>query len=281
MKKQAVKIINDAILYILLIISSLVMVTPLLWMVLTSFKTYDEVNASQIVWIPEKFQFGNYLEMLSNSSFVRAYANSSFVTILAVAGALISIAAVSYAFSRIEWPGRNLVFMLMLSTMMIPFQALIVPQYIMFGKMDWIGTFNPIVIPGFFAGGAAMIFLLRQFMMQIPHEMDEAALIDGASHFQIWWHIIVPLCKPALATIATFLFIGTWNSLLAPVIYLQKAELYTLPVYVTALVNPQQTAQPWQMVMTASVLTTLPLIIVFFFTQRYLLESITLSGSKG
>ncbi|MBI9048941.1 MAG: carbohydrate ABC transporter permease [Anaerolineaceae bacterium] len=281
MKRKIVKTINDVILYILLITSSIVMVTPLLWMILTSFKTYDEVNASQIVWFPAKLQIGNYLDMLANSSFIRAYANSSFVTILAVGGALISIAAVSYAFSRIEWPGRNLIFILMLSTMMIPFQALVVPQYILFGKFDWLGTFNPIVLPGFFAGGAAMIFLLRQFMMQIPHEMDEAAFIEGASHFQIWWHIIIPLCKPALATIATFLFIGTWNSLLAPVIYLQKAALYTLPVYVTALVNPQQTAQPWQIVMTASVLTTLPLIIVFFFTQRYLLESITISGSKG
>jgi len=281
MKRKVIQKINDVFLYILLIFSSVVMVTPLLWMVLTSFKTYEEVNASKIVWFPAKLQFGNYVDMLTNDTFLRAYLNSTFVTFLGVLGTLVSIAAVSYAFSRIKWPGRNLIFILMLSTMMIPFQALIVPQYIMFGKFQWLGSFNPIILPGFFAGGAAMIFLLRQFMMQIPHEMDEAALMDGANHFQIWWHIILPLCKPALATISTFLFIGAWNSLLAPVIYLQKAELYTLPIYVTSLVNPQQTAQPWQIVMTASVLTTLPLIVVFFLTQRYLLESITITGSKG
>jgi ABC-type glycerol-3-phosphate transport system permease component len=260
---------------------SIAMAFPLFWMLLTSFKSRDEANSAQITWIPTNPQVDAYTSILSDASFQRAYFNSVFVAVLAIAGTLFSVAAVAYAFSRIEWPGRNVVFFLMLSTMMIPAQALIVPQYVFFNLFDWIGTFNPIVVPGFFAGGAAMVFLLRQFMAQIPMELDEAAQLDGASYVQIWWHIIMPLCKPALATVATFLFVGTWNALLNPVIYLQNSQLYTLPVYVSSLVNPQQSTQPWPTIMAASVLTALPLIVVFIFAQRFLLQSIALSGAKG
>lgn len=272
--------LGRTVLYLILIVTSLLMASPLLWMILTSFKTEAEANAPKLVLFPASPQLEAYQKILSDAAFVQAYLNSVFVIVLGLAGTLLSIAAVAYAFSRVEWPGRNFVFFLMLSTMMIPAQALIVPQYVLFNRVDWIGTFNPIIIPGFFAGGAAMIFLLRQFMAQIPRELDEAALMDGASHVQVWWHIILPLCKPALATIATFLFVGGWNALLTPVIYLQTTRLYTLPVFVASLVNPQQSSQPWPTIMAASVLTTLPLLIIFFFAQRYLLESIVLSGSK-
>jgi ABC-type glycerol-3-phosphate transport system permease component len=275
------EIIRKIILYIVLIFTSLLMVSPLLWMISTSLKTFEEANAPKLVWLPAAAQWKNYLDMLGDGKFLNAYFNSTFVTAIAIFGTLLSISAVAYAFSRVVWPGRNVVFFAMLSTMMIPFQALIVPQYVFFNKVDWLGSFNPITIPGYFAGGAAMIFLLRQFMLQLPKELDEAAYMDGATHFQVWWYLIMPLSKPALATIASFLFVGTWNSLLQPVIYLQDSKLWTLPIYVASLVNPQQTSQPWPMIMTASVLTTLPLIVVFFFTQRFLLESIVLSGSKG
>jgi len=268
-------------LYVVAIVGSILMAFPLLWMLATSFKSMDEANSPKIVWLPMNPQIDAYSTILSDPNFQRSYFNSVFVTLVALAGTLISIAGVAYAFARIEWPGRNLIFFLMLSTLMIPAQALIVPQYVYYNMFGWIGTFNPITIPGFFAGGAAMIFLLRQFMAQIPKELDEAAEIDGASHLQIWWHIVLPLCKPALATIATFLFVGLWNSLLNPVIFLQTSELYTLPVYVSSLVNPQQSIQPWPTIMAASVLTAVPLIIVFLFAQRYLLQSIALSGSKG
>jgi ABC-type glycerol-3-phosphate transport system permease component len=196
-------------------------------------------------------------------------------------GTLFSVAVVAYAFSRVKWPGRNLVFFLMLSTMMIPPQALIVPQYVFFNKLHWIGTFNPIVIPGYFAGGAAMIFLLRQSMAQIPIELDESAFVDGANHLQIFWEIILPLVKAPLATIATFLFVGLWNSLLAPLIYLQTISLYTLPVYVSTLYNINSAVQQWPTIMTAAVLTTIPLMVAFFFAQRYILESVVISGLKG
>ncbi|MCX6037941.1 MAG: carbohydrate ABC transporter permease, partial [Chloroflexi bacterium] len=172
------------------------------------------------------------------------------------------------------------VFFLMLSTMMIPAQALLVPPYVFFNKLGWVGTFNPLIIPGYFAGGAAMVFLLRQSMAQIPKELDESAVVDGANHIQIFWEIVLPLVKAPLATIATFLFVGFWSSLLVPLMYLQTVDLYTLPVYVSTLYNINLTVQPWPTIMAAAVLTTVPLMVVFFFAQRYILESVVISGLK-
>ena len=253
---------------------------PLLWMISTSLKTDQEANGPRLVWWPAAPQFAAYAQILSDPAFVRAYVNSLFVATLAIGGTLISVAAVAYAFSRIEWPGRGVLFGLMLATLMVPAPALIVPQYVMFSSIGWIGSFNPVTIPGFFAGGAALIFLLRQFMLQLPRELDEAAEVDGAGHVRIWWSVVLPQCLPALATIATFLFVGIWNSLLQPVIYLQTSSLYTLPVYVASLFNPQQNAQPWPTIMAASVLTTLPLILVFMYAQRYVVDSIAVTGLK-
>ena len=279
--KTALQITGKVILYILLTAATILMAFPLFWMISTSLKSLQEANAPKIIWIPSKILFDAYQAVLTDGDFLRSYFNSAFYAALALAGTLISIAAVAYAFSRIRWPGREIVFFLMLSTMMIPAQALIVPQYVFFYKIKWIGTFNPLIIPGFFAGGAAMIFLLRQAMNQIPREMDESAMIDGASHVQVWWNVILPLVKAPLATVATFLFIGYWNNLLGPLIYTQSSKLYTLPVYVAQLYNINNTTQPWPTIMAAAVLTTVPLMVVFFFAQRYILESVVMTGLKG
>jgi len=269
------------LMYLLLTGATVLMSFPLFWMISSSLKTLGETNSPGITWIPKVITWDAYISIFQNENFLRSYFNSVFFVTFALAGTLISIAAVSYAFSRVEWPGRNFVFFLMLSTMMIPPQALIVPQYVFFNKLDWIGTFNPIVIPGYFAGGAAMIFLLRQSMAQIPKELNESAVVDGANHIQIWWEIVMPLVKAPIATVATFLFVGFWNSLLTPLMYLQTVELYTLPVYVTTLYNINNTVQQWPTIMTAAVLTTVPLIVVFFFAQRYILDSVVITGLKG
>jgi multiple sugar transport system permease protein len=279
--KRYWSIVKSIVMYTLLTGATLLMSFPLFWMISSSLKKLEETNSPGIVWIPKQVTWDAYINVLQNENFLRSYFNSIFFVTFALAGTLISIAAVSYAFSRVEWPGRNLVFFLMLSTMMIPPQALIVPQYVFFNKLDWIGTFNPIIIPGYFAGGAAMIFLLRQSMAQIPKELSEAAIVDGATHIQIWWEIVLPLVKAPIATVATFLFVGFWNSLLTPLMYLQTVDLYTLPVYITTLYNINNTVQQWPTIMTAAVLTTLPLIIVFFFAQRFILDSIVVSGLKG
>ena len=260
--------------------ATILMSFPLFWMISSSLKTIEETNSPGITWIPKEVNWDAYIGILRDSDFLRSYFNTVFYVGLALVGTLLSISAVAYAFSRIKWPGRNFIFFLMLSTMMIPPQALIVPQYVFFNKLNWIGTFNPIIIPGFFAGGAAMIFLLRQSMQQIPKELDESAFMDGASYLQIWWEIIMPLMKAPLATISTFLFVGMWNSLLAPLMYLQTVDLYTLPVFVSNLYNINQTVQPWPTIMAAAVLTTVPLIIIFFFAQKFILDSVVMSGLK-
>lgn len=269
------------VLYIFLTGATVLMSFPLFWMISSSLKTLEETNSPGIIWVPPHPTLAAYISIFHNTDFLRSYFNSVFYTTLSLIGTLFSVAVVAYAFSRVKWPGRNLVFFLMLSTMMIPPQALIVPQYVFFNKLHWIGTFNPIVIPGYFAGGAAMIFLLRQSMAQIPIELDESAFVDGANHLQIFWEIILPLVKAPLATIATFLFVGLWNSLLAPLIYLQTISLYTLPVYVSTLYNINSAVQQWPTIMTAAVLTTIPLMVAFFFAQRYILESVVISGLKG
>jgi ABC-type glycerol-3-phosphate transport system permease component len=279
--KRNWQIVKSIVLYILLTAATIMMCFPLFWMISSSLKTISETNSPGIVWIPAQPSLQAYFDLLQNPTFLRVYFNSVFTTTLAIVGTLISIAAVAYAFSRIEWPGRDIVFFVMLSTMMIPPQALIVPQYVLFNKINWVGTFNPIVIPGYFAGGASMVFLLRQSMSQIPKELDESAFVDGASHFQIWWNIILPLVRAPLATVSTFLFVGLWNNLLGPLMYLQSVGLYTLPVYTSTLYNINQTVQPWPTIMAAAVLTTVPLIIVFFFAQRYILEGVVVTGMKG
>lgn len=274
-------ILKRIILYIFLTGATILMSFPLFWMISTSLKTLEEANSPGIIWVPKQLTFEAYINIFHNADFLRSYFNTVFYTSLSLVGTLLSIAVVAYAFSRIEWPGRDVVFFLMLSTMMIPPQALIVPQYVFFNKLNWIGTFNPIVIPGYFAGGAAMVFLLRQSMAQIPKELDESAFVDGANHLQVFWEIVMPLVKAPLATVATFLFVGFWNSLLAPLMYLQTVDLYTLPVYVTTLYNINLTVQQWPTIMAAAVLTTVPLMVVFFFAQRFILESVVISGLKG
>lgn len=274
-------IVRRILLYLVLTGSTLVMIFPLFWMISSSLKTLEETNAAGIIWLPAKPTLQAYLSIFQNTDFLRSYFNTIFYTTLALTGTLISIAVVAYAFSRLQWPGRNAVFFLMLATMMIPPQALIVPQYVFFNKLGWVGTFNPIIIPGFFAGGAAMVFLLRQSMAQIPKELDESAFVDGANHIQIFWEVIMPLVKAPLATVATFIFVGLWNSLLAPLMYLQTVDLYTLPVFVSTLYNINLTVQQWPTIMTAAVLTTIPLIVIFFFAQRFILDSVVISGLKG
>jgi len=272
---------RQAILYVLACSLSVVLVFPLFWMVSTSLKTDKEANAPKPVWLPAQPQLDAYGELLSDPDWRTYIANSIFVTVLGVGGTLISVTIVAFAFSRLDWPGRNLVFFMMLGTLMLPFQATLVPQYVLFNKLGWVDTFNPVTIPGYFAGGAAMVFLLRQFMLTIPRELDEAALVDGASYWQIFRHIVLPNMKPALATVGLFLFVGQWNALQLPLIYLQSRNMHTLPMAILNLFNPQQTQQPWTLIMATSLVAVVPLVLVFLAVQRHFVESIVLTGTKG
>lgn len=266
--------------YIIMILASLFFLFPLAWMGGTSLKTVTEANGNQLNFLPAVPQWANYTKLFADETFYRSYLNSILVTGLVLIGTVSSIAVVAYSFSRLQWKGRNLVFYLMLGTLMLPAQATLVPQYVLFHNLEWIRTFNPITIPGYFAGGAALIFLVRQFMLTIPKELDEAAIVDGANPLQIFWYVILPLSRPAIATITVFLFVGQWNNLLNPLLYLQKPELYTMPVYVAQKLNLQESPIPWQDIMAASVAFVIPVLVVFFLTQRYFIEGISFTGSK-
>lgn len=267
--------------YAVLIGASLFFLFPVAWMVGTSLKTVQEVQQPQLSLLPETPQWGNYTKLFGERNFYRAYGNSLFTVTMVLLGTISSIAVVAFAFSRLQWPGRDVVFALMMGTLMLPAQATLVPQYVLFFELGWIRTFNPITLPGFFAGGAALVFLLRQFMLTLPKELDEAAEIDGANPLQLFWFLILPLSRPAVATITVFLFVGQWNNLVQPLLYLQKAELFTMPIYVAQKNNLQEAIIPWQDIMAASVMFVIPVLVVFILTQRYFIEGISMTGSKG
>lgn len=266
--------------YAIMLLASAFFLFPLAWMGGTSLKTLEEANGSQLSFVPAVPQWDNYTKLFADENFYRSYANSIFVVALVLLGTVTSIAVVAYAFSRLQWKGRNVVFFLMLGTLMLPAQATLVPQYVLFYNLEWIRTFNPITIPGYFAGGAALIFLVRQFMLTIPKELDEAAIVDGANPLQIFWYVIMPLSRPAIATITVFLFVGNWNNLLNPLLYLQRPELYTMPVFVAQQRAITETPIPWQDIMASSVAFVIPVLVVFFLTQRYFIEGISFTGSK-
>ncbi len=269
------------LLYAVLIGAGIFFLFPVAWMAGTSLKTIEEVGQAQLSIFPETPQWTNYTKQLAEKNFYRAYGNSLYTVLIVLLGTVSSLVVVAFAFSRLRWPGRDLVFGLMLGTLMLPAQATLVPQYVLFFELGWLRTFNPITLPGFFAGGAALVFLLRQFMLTLPRELDESALIDGANPLQLLWLIILPLSRPAVATVTVFLFVGQWNNLVQPLLYLQKAELFTMPIYVAQKNNLQESPIPWQDIMTASVLFVIPVLVVFILTQRYFTEGIALTGSKG
>lgn len=269
------------LLYALLFGSALFFLFPVAWMGGTSLKTVEEVGQAQLSLLPESPQWSNYSKLLAEKNFYRAYGNSIYTVLMVLLGTVSSLVVVAFSFSRLTWPGRDIVFALMLGTLMLPAQATLVPQYVLFFELGWLRTFNPITLPGFFAGGAALVFLLRQFMLTLPRELDESAIIDGANPLQLLWYIILPLSRPAVATVTVFLFVGQWNNLIQPLLYLQKAELFTMPIYVAQKHNLQESPIPWQDIMAASVLFVIPVLVVFILTQRYFTEGIALTGSKG
>lgn len=267
--------------YSMLTWGALFFLFPIVWMVGTSLKTIEEVAQSQLILFPAIPQWNNYTKLFDDPSFMLAYGNSIFITTLVLFGTISSVTLVAFAFSRLEWRGRNVVFALMMATLMLPAQATLVPQYVLYHSLGWVPGFNPIVIPGFFAGGATLVFLLRQFMLGLPKDLDEAALVDGANPLEIWWYIILPLSRPAIATVTVFLFVGQWNNLFGPLLYLKRASLTTMPIFVSLKFTLQESPVPWQDIMAASVTFVIPVLIVFILTQRYFTQGIAFTGNKG
>lgn len=264
--------------HLILIILSVLFIFPMFWMVSTSLKPSIEQLRWPPVWIPNPFDWINYPQAMNFEPFFQYILNTLNYGVLSVIGTIISSSLVAYGFARIDFPEKNVLFVLMLATLMLPFQVTMVPLFILFKTLGWVGSFKPLVVPTFF-GSAFNIFLLRQFFMGIPVALSEAAYMDGASEFTIFWRIILPLSKPALATVALFQFIYAWNDFLGPLIYLNDQSLYTVSLGLQTYVSSYGTQ--WGLLMAASTIATLPIVLLFFLTQRTFIQGISLSGIKG
>ncbi len=274
---------SRVLLYAVVLGFGLIFTFPLYWALATSFKAETELYYYPPRFLPETVSLVNYAEVVTKYPFTDWFVNSTIITVLNVIGATASGALVGYGFARFRFPGREALFLITLATMMFPAQITLIPQFIMFTRLlTWSNTLNPLIIPPFFGGGAFTIFLLRQFFMSIPRDLDEAALMDGASYPQIFWSVLLPLVKPALATVAVLHFIGAWNDFLGPLIYLSKPKMMTLAVGLRYFQTQPSDARRFDNYMMAMVvMTSIPCIVLFFVAQRVFVQGIVMSGIKG
>lgn len=274
------RLIKNSILHVVLITASFGFMFPFLWMLFTALKTPQELLQGFNQFFPKTPQWGNFAKAVTAIPFFLYLKNSLIIVILAVTGTLISATMTAYAFAKLRWKGRDKWFLIMLATMMIPIQVILIPTYIMYSFIGWLGTRLPLIVPAFFGGGAAFyIFLLRQFFKGIPKELTESAIIDGANHFQIFFKIMLPLSKPALLTVGLFTFMGTWNDYFGPLIFLSNPDQWTLALGLRSFQT--QFGGRFDLMMAASILIMLPTLVLFFFAQKSFIEGITFTGIKG
>jgi len=261
------------------IIGLLFLLFPIFWMLSTSLKGEIETLKMPPNWIPAEFRWENYRDALTFNPFGLYFWNTFQFAILVMIGELLSCSFIAYGFARLRAPGRNTLFLLVLATLMIPGEVTLIPQYILFSRLDWLNTYKPLIVPAWF-GSAYLIFLMRQFYMGLPKEYDEAAIIEGANNIGIWWRIIVPLSKPALGALGIMSFIFHWNTFQGPLIYLNDNALFPVSLGLSMFRTPFG-GTPWHWYMAASLAVIVPCILVFYIAQRFFIQGIVVSGVKG
>lgn len=276
------KFITRVFVYAILFIFGIMFAFPFFWTLSTSLKTGIETRVFPPELLPEIPQFQNYLQVWTSQPLMRWILNSAIIIGLAVPGTIISSILVAYSFARFRYPGQGVLFILLLSMLMLPFEVTLIPQYLMFHRLGWINTYLPLTVPAWFGTSAFSIFLLRQFIMTLPRDLDEAAHVDGANSLQILWHILIPLCGPVIATIAILNFLGHWNDFFGPFIYLNSESLFTMAIGLRYFQTiPDSTEGPKEhLLMAASIVSSLPAIILFFTAQRYFVRGIVTTGLK-
>ena len=270
--------ISSIFVFIILVLVTALLITPVLYMAFTSLKPLAEVRAYPPTFLPRQWAWGNYVEIFNRVNYLGYFRNSLIVACLSTMGTVFSSSFVAYGFARFRAPHKDKIFMIIIATLLLPYPALIIPQYLIFQHLGWIDTFLPLIVPTFL-GNAYFIFLMRQFFTTVPDSLFEAAKIDGCNEFRNYWNIALPLCKPALASVAIFEFQWTWNDVIGPVIYLTSDKNFTLPIGMASLFGVHKII-PWHIIMTGSVIALFPLIILFAFCQKYFVEGITISGVK-
>lgn len=268
----------------MLVVGALVFAVPFLWMLSTALKGDTQVFAQPPTFVPAPPVPGNFVAAWTVAPFTQFFANTLIISGSAVVGSVLTSSLVGFSFARLHWAGRDFWFMVMLSTLMLPAEVTLIPQYIIYQKyFHWINTFWPLIVPSWAGGGAFAIFLMRQFIMSIPRDLDDAARVDGANSFQILWRILMPLCRPALATVAILQFLAQWNDFFGPFIYLNDEHLFTMSVGLRFFQTlPETVGEPkTHLLMAATIIMAAPAILLFFSCQRYFVRGIVLSGIKG
>lgn len=273
------KRLGDIVAFTVLLLGAIVFAGPFIWMGLSSLKTQWEVYTFPPTLLPVVPQWENYISVFRDRPFARYMGNSFYVSILVTLGVVFSSSLAGYSFARVRFPGRERIFLLYLSTMMIPAAVLLIPNYVLMQFFNWVDTYYALIVPGLVSAWGT--FLMRQFMLTIPRELEDAALIDGCSRLRIYWTIILPISKPVLATLAIFTFMGSWNELLWPVIVLNSSEKWTLPLGLAMFQSRFQSQTPWHLVMAAAFISVIPIVIVFLLGQKYYVRGIVTTGLKG
>jgi multiple sugar transport system permease protein len=269
------------VLYVVTIALALIFIFPLFWAVLSALKMPEEMYSFPPVLIPVHPRPYNFVEAFTSFPFATWYRNTIFIAILATLGTVVTSTVVAYGFARFDFRFKNAIFILTLATMMLPAQVSLIPRYILFHEFGWLDTLYPLWVPAWFGGSAFAIFLMRQFLLTLPRELDEAAYIDGASYFRILWDILAPLCKPALATLAILTLIANWDSFLDPVVFLQNPDNFTVAIGIWYFKQQEFQITPTDQLLMASAVTSIvPPIALFFAFQRYFVQGIVLTGLK-
>ena len=283
-KAERTRALERSVIHVILLVGSITMLFPLYWMISTSLKPQHEVFLLPPTWFPSDFQWIHYRQaFVDYFSFAQYGTNTMIITLGVLVGRLLSASLVAFGFARIRFIGRDVIFILVLSTMMVPGQVTIIPLYILFKDLGWLNTFYPLIVPAWFGGGAFFIFLLRQFILTINPELDDAARIDGCGWLGIYGRITMPLIKPARAAVAIFSFLGTWNDFFGPLIFLRSRDMLTLAVglHFMATAASSSVRPNLPHLMAGSTMILIPPLLVFFFAQRYFIQGVTFSGIKG
>lgn len=276
------RLTGKVITYLLLTLAGLMFSFPLFWTVSSSLQTWQELRSYTLHLLPSVPQWHNYADVFAAAPFARWIGNSFFIVLITIPGTILTATLTAYAFARFDFTGKQVWFILMLGTMMIPSTVTLIPQYLLWFKLKMINTYVPLTIGSWLGGSAFMVFMLRQFLLSIPRDLDEAATIDGADPFQILWRVLVPLMKPALTTVAILQFLGDWNAFFGPFIYLNRESLYTAAVGMRYFqFIPMETTDPRDhLLMAAAAIMSIPVLTLFAFAQRYFISGVVMSGLK-
>jgi multiple sugar transport system permease protein/sn-glycerol 3-phosphate transport system permease protein len=272
--------ISRAITYALIIFGAVIIFFPFYWQIATSLKSPEEVFRWPPIWIPFPPRFENYIEVMTVVPMRQYVTNSLFISLSVVFGTVLSCSLAAYGFARLRFPGRDVLFIILITPMILPWAVTVVPQFILFQKLGWYNSYRPLIVPAFF-GSPFFIFMLRQFLMTIPLELEDAARIDGAGFLQTYARIIIPLSKPALATVAIFSFMGTWNDFFGPLIYLSDQRKFTLPLGLAFFQGSPRSAVQIHLLMATAVIIAIPCVVVYFLAQRLFIQGIVFTGIKG